>query len=91
MATADPNTVWAAAMVIMAGVAFLLGANSAERFRKGCTECAAVQRRLAEKQRELSHDYEHKGPGFAPTSPDRYDCNDENCNRNTRKNGLDKP
>jgi hypothetical protein len=62
--------------VILAGLvlAFLVIAHDtlATHYRTGCNECDAVQRRKAEDQKELRHDYEHKAWGR---------CEDKNCKR----------
>ena len=50
-----------------------------------CPECGHCQRAKAErerKQKELNHDYAHKGNGFLDTTPDWFECHDEKCPRN---------
>lgn len=71
-------------MLITSGVSFVLGANAMPHFRRGCTECSAVERQMLDQQKEAAHDMAHKGIIHSINQPDIYDCPDIRCERNKR-------
>lgn len=79
-----PAEAWAVAMVASSAASYVVGYYTAPRFRQGCNECAAVMRRMLDKQAEVAHDMAHKGIGFKYDRPDIYDCADIRCPRNKR-------
>lgn len=45
---------------------------------------AEAAAKYAADQSSLRHDYEHKGGGFLPGDPDKFNCSVEGCPRNRK-------
>lgn len=55
--------------------------HKTERLQKAAKAKAEAESE-ARRQADLRHEYEHKGGGFLPGDPDRFNCHDEACRRN---------
>ncbi len=83
--TPDAATV---AIVALVGAACVLWAIPDGRGCSRCPHCIAREEASERAQRELRHDVDHKGMGFADGAPDRFPCLDEHCPRNPRRARL---
>lgn len=82
MIPTDAVQVLQAALVVVGGLAVVLWRIPGECVCESCPKHTNERRMAKLRQVELQHDYQHKGEGFGPNTPDIRSCGDETCPRN---------
>jgi hypothetical protein len=78
----DPVTFLQGALVLTGALTLLLWRIPGPCVCEKCAFHVNEVRMERARQRDLEHEYAHKGSGFRDTSPDKYDCPDPFCDRN---------